>query len=179
MGRPPVPEYQRFFQAVLKQPSGCWEWQRGLDKDGYGRIKIGSSLDGTRRTVKAHRWSYEHHVGPIPEGMQIDHLCRNRRCVNPAHLEPVTGLENAQRGLRKTKPHCKNGHLLAGANLYIRPGSGHRTCKICNRRSIRHRQLRTKYADWRKYYYRHREKLLAAKAEYRAKRRKAAAGCPA
>ena len=71
---------------------GCWLWTGGR-RGGYGRIKLAET-----GTVDAHRLSYEHHIGPIPDGLVIDHLCRNRSCINPAHLEPVTTAENIRRG---------------------------------------------------------------------------------
>lgn len=74
-----------------REEKGCWLWQ-GTLRAGYGRVKIGGRLQ------EAHRASYEHHVGPIPEGLVVDHLCRNRSCINPAHLEPVTEMENIRRG---------------------------------------------------------------------------------
>jgi hypothetical protein len=81
-------------------------------------------------------------VGPIPEGMEIDHLCRNRGCVNPEHLEPVTRQENIRRSqsisvANAAKTHCPYGHLLSGANLYLRPNRGGRACRECVRKAIR------------------------------------------
>lgn len=74
--------------------NGCWIWLGRINGFGYGELKCGE------RRLKAHRVSYEHHVGPIPEGLDLDHLCRVRPCVNPEHLEPVTRSENIRRGHR-------------------------------------------------------------------------------
>lgn len=106
--------------------TGCWEWQRSLFPNGYGYIKH----DGRGRG--AHRVAYEVLVGPIPEGLELDHLCRNRRCVNPEHLEPVTKAVNQQRqGAEKT--HCPRGHEYTPENTYRRPGENVRNCRACHR----------------------------------------------
>lgn len=102
-------------------PGSCWEWAGGVDKQGYGR-HLGQG---------AHRVSYEHFVGPVPEGMELDHLCRNIRCVNPDHLDPVTRAENMRRRYALVT-HCKNGHPFDEANTYWRP-EGHRDCRACFR----------------------------------------------
>lgn len=81
---------EALFELLVERTESCWNWTGALAK-GYGRINCAGDK------WLAHRWSYEHHVGPIPEGLDIDHLCENTRCVNPEHLEPVTGAENTRR----------------------------------------------------------------------------------
>lgn len=96
--RIPEPLAARLLSHVVKQESGCWLWQGARGGDGsYGAIGVGSMRDGSRRMEYAHRVSYSVFVGPIPDGLQIDHLCNNKRCVNPEHLEPVTRGENQRR----------------------------------------------------------------------------------
>jgi hypothetical protein len=124
--------FQSYVQVVpgpLDTP--CHEWTGNRYPKGYGQF-------GTRnRTVLAHRWSYEQQVGPIPDGLQLDHLCRNPPCVNPAHLEPVTSRVNHMRspGLANgTKTHCPQGHPYSTENTIRtrRPdGGGARYCRTC------------------------------------------------
>ena len=116
----------------------CVEWTGRKDQDGYGQVS-GRRKDGVRTTFRAHRLVYERHVGPIPEGLTIDHLCRNRSCVNPAHLEPVTVLENTLRGnglasVNAKKTHCIHGHEFTSDNTYlhIRRERRERSCKECH-----------------------------------------------
>jgi transcriptional regulator with XRE-family HTH domain len=88
----PAPLSQRLAEKTEISEDGCWIWRGRINQAGYGEIKV----PGGRR-LKAHRATYEHHVGPIPDGLDLDHLCRVRPCVNPAHMEPVTRRENIQR----------------------------------------------------------------------------------
>ncbi len=122
----------RFGRSVRVSPDGCWLWQGSLTPRGYAKM----GLNG--RTVVVHRWSYEHFVGPIPEGMQLDHFaCEVRHCVNPWHVRPVTARENTLRGatipsLMASKTECLRGHPFDEANTYeIRTGG--RACRACNR----------------------------------------------
>lgn len=111
--------------------NGCVEWRGRLNYGGYGITTVGN------RSVKAHRASYELRVGPIPTGLQIDHLCRNPACINPAHLEPVTAAENTRRalnsptGINARKTHCIRGHEFTAENTRI--VSGRRVCRACQK----------------------------------------------
>lgn len=121
---------QKFWDNVFIpfDRDACWEWTKGTTK-GYGRIYIGCDMFGSKIHVYAHRYSWRLHNGPIPDELEIDHTCRNRACVNPLHLELVTGDENKVReGARKT--HCIHGHRYTEANTYIDP-NGHRRCRRC------------------------------------------------
>ena len=132
------PVEDRFFSKVEEVESGCWEWQAGGNGVGYG------VFHPTReKKVLSHRWCYEHIIGKIPEGLYLDHLCRNRGCCNPEHLEPVTHRENILRGKNppadnKVKTHCINGHEFNKENTYV--WQGERTCRSCaNSRQKRYR----------------------------------------
>ena len=105
---------------------GCWEWI-GAKVYGYGRLSRGRTPDGSQL---AHRVVYELMTGPIPEGLTLDHLCRNRGCVRPDHLEPVSLAENTRRGAA-ARTHCPQGHEFTPENTYCRPSKVERQCRIC------------------------------------------------
>ena len=139
-GPAPIPAPLRFWPKVYLPPceDDCWLWTAAKDSHGYGQFSLGRTM------VPAHRWAYESEAGPIPLGLTIDHLCRVRHCVNPAHLEPVTIGENIMRGEGLTAHNARSTHCLAGhpyddANTYHRSHGG-RECRICtNRRSREYR----------------------------------------
>ena len=124
----------RFWENIDRSIGDCWNWLGSLDRDGYGRVRYNG------RRTRAHRIAYELAIGPIPAGLVIDHLCRNRRCVNPDHLEPVTSQENTRRGVtgqaraeqKRAQTHCEHGHEFTEANTAYRLTGG-RKCKECHR----------------------------------------------
>lgn len=143
-----TPAIDRVLSKCLTTPTGCWEFQGHRDQHGYGNIGLGGR--GGRQT-KAHRVTYEALVAEIPEGLVIDHLCRNKSCVNPAHLEPVTQRENLRRAdawgaaasARRARTHCPQGHPYDAENTYVTP-SGSRDCRACRRAASRRAAARRK-----------------------------------
>lgn len=132
---------ERFLDKIKVNETGCWEWQGYVSLEGYGQLTY------DHRGVVAHIFSYELFIGPVPMGLELDHLCNIKHCVNPAHLEPVTKAENMRRaggyamlgykgGLvrgaqLKAITHCPQGHPYNAENTYI--NKGHRNCRTCQR----------------------------------------------
>lgn len=146
---------ERIDNLTERDPSGCLLWKGARVHNGYGRIRVA----GTNKL--AHRAAYEAHVGPIPDGLTLDHLCRVRHCVEPAHLEPVPLRENVLRGVGPTainaaKKKCKAGHPFD--KVY----SGARACSVC---------MRAKGRKWRRLNLEHaRELSKLRKREERARK---------
>lgn len=134
----------RFWDKIhFPFPSECWEWKAQIQPNGYGRFNI------HRIALYAHRVAYELAIGSIPDGLVLDHICRNRKCVRPSHLEPVTPKENLLRGERpfiipynSKKTHCKRGHVFNEKNTYYY-ANGSRICRVCGKLRAR---------KYRKYY---------------------------
>ncbi len=133
----------RRFLSKTEKTNTCWLWKAGKTSRGYGCF-YAQGKQGT-----AHRWAYEHHKGPVPEGLQIDHLCRVRHCVNPDHLEAVTQTENIRRGeggrnmLDRT--HCPKGHPYNEENTISvkkQRGKAQRKCRVCRNEQQRRRYRR-------------------------------------
>lgn len=131
---------QRFWQKINATEDGCWLWTAGRNHAGYGQFHVREG-DYDYRNARAHRWAYETFVGPIPDGLQLDHLCRRTECVNPWHLEPVDNETNWLRGDSPSaeaalRQECANGHPLVEGNVRV-DREGHRRCRACNRDRMR------------------------------------------
>jgi hypothetical protein len=153
----------RIISKICVREDGCWEWTGAISKPsvanpsagGYGRVR--TCVDGVAGHVGAHRFVYETVVGPIPEGMQLDHkccdpvrcvggnTCPHRRCCNPDHLEPVTGLENQRRAARYADA-CDEGHPFDEANTRVNPRDGRRICRKCDAARARDYRARQRVA---------------------------------
>ena len=123
---------ERFSQKISAD-GACWIWTAKKNDEGYGHVRY----EG--RTRLTHRVTYELLVGPVPDGLVLDHLCNTPPCVNPAHLEPVTQAENVRRAAPAQKTACANGHPYTPENTYLRPekGGGRRDCRTCIRERVR------------------------------------------
>jgi hypothetical protein len=133
--------YESFWRLVDKS-GDCWVWLGSKDRNGYGHSSLRDEQNH-RYGIMAHRKAYVLLVGPVPDGLVLDHLCRNPSCVNPAHLEPVTQRENLMRSPtfqrdNALKTECVNGHPFDDANTYQRErnGSPHRECITCRREAV-------------------------------------------
>jgi hypothetical protein len=135
-------------KRISKQENGCWLWTGDISRAGYGRFKDNG------KQIPAHRAVYEAYVGPIPQGLVIDHLCRVHACVNPQHLEPVTNKENILRGIAPAAKYskqtaCKYGHTYTPETTYwysYGPNGKTRKCRVCARRvsASRYQKLKSK-----------------------------------
>lgn len=150
----------RMWERIAVATCGCWVWQGNLTAQGYG------ILGGKHKNRYVHRFVYEHLIGEIPEGLELDHLCRVPACCNPAHLEPVTHHENVMRSpiapaaINARKTHCKRGHPF---DRPYEPGKG-RTCEVCRkayRRSYRRVETPERKAYRLEWNRRKRDRLKA------------------
>ncbi len=132
----------RFWSNVDRSgPNACWLWTGALNGSGYGRLSVGGRQGSVAR---AHRFAYELLIGPIPDDLDLDHLCRVRHCVNPSHLEPVTRRVNTLRSpiaitaVRARQTHCRQGHEFTPENTYTPPSRPNsRYCRECKRQRDR------------------------------------------
>lgn len=161
---------ERISKWSIPEPnSGCWIWVGSLNRDGYGTCGRPFHL--------AHRLSYVSHIGVVPDGLEIDHKCRVRCCVNPDHLEAVTHLINVRRGIRvpenhrnARKTHCKNGHELVGNNLVsvVWNGRPARKCRECRVAAQRQRNPYARYRLIPGFLEKQAAKTRARRAKMRA-----------
>jgi hypothetical protein len=152
------------FWARVEKSDSCWVWTGAKNSEGYGYY----------RNHRAHRLTYEQYVGAIPDGLVLDHLCRNPSCVNPEHLEAVSSRVNTLRGAGPTAQNaaltqCKNGHDFTPANTYLRDGG--RTCRVCAAAKSRAYKRRKRGAMFgrrtRRFDYAEARRLRAAGLTYR------------
>lgn len=157
-------DFRERLAAFADIPDECWPWPGGRGNRGlYGWTSV-SDGHGGAITKWTHRLAYELLVGPIPDGLTLDHLCENTLCMNPAHMEPVTRAENSRRMRAKRRPtHCVNGHPRTPDNLGVtrtRAGGTFHWCRVCKREQQRQREQLPEYR---------------AKAAARARKRRAQA----
>jgi hypothetical protein len=145
MARRYANDTERITRNVLVNANGCWVWTKYRDRNGYGRLYVGN------RVVLAHRFAYEAFIGPVPNGLPLDHLCRNRACCNPRHADPVPQVQNLHRSpetvntINAAKTACPRDHPYDSVNTYV-DSTGARHCRACrsdaNRRYRDRRALR-------------------------------------
>lgn len=137
------------FAEKIEESDGCWLWRAAINRGGYGVFWEREY----KRTVIAHRFAFQYLIGPVPPGLDLDHLCRVRNCVNPAHLEPVTRRVNLSRGIgdrlrserAKAQTHCLRGHLFDEENTAYK-SDGARRCRTCHRQSETARRQKARAA---------------------------------
>jgi len=149
------------FSKKIEEQNGCWIWKGCLRSNGYGEFWNGS------KKVLSHRFAYETSKNPIPKGLTVDHLCRNRACCNPNHLEIVSRGENVIRGIGPTaknsrKTHCPQGHEYNTQNTTITK-DGYRRCKICH--SNEGKRFRAKNVDYLQKWRKNRKEILEPKED--------------
>jgi len=170
---------ERFLSKVSHQGE-CWEWIAFRDRDGYGKF-FTHKVNGCAVKEYAHRWAYSRWRGDIPEGMQIDHLCRNRACVRPEHLEAVTAKVNNSRSnslsaQRARKTHCVRGHPLEGANVHITT-KGQRRCRTCDRDAHNAKRTPQPHYNSRKTHCKHGHEFAGANLIIVAPNRRVCRAC--
>lgn len=145
---------ERFKEKVFPNwVTGCWIWFAGQGNDGYGKFSTGTGIN--KRTWRAHRFSWQIYYGPIPEGLELDHVvCKQPLCVNPSHLELVTRLENIRRGhcwkRLSERTHCPKGHPFSGYNVFMemhKNGYIGRRCRTCVNENARRNQAKYRKRD--------------------------------
>lgn len=165
MPKPKIPASERFQRFIHKNEDGCWIWTGAKTQKGDGNCYPWFTISH-HNGVLAHRWSYMQTKGGIPEGYQIDHLCRVTLCVNPDHLEAVTPKENQARGLngilRPEYKFCKKGHEQTAETRKFNSSNGRSSCRICGNESHR-AWMKKRYASEPEF---RRQRLDRNKADY-------------
>ena len=148
---PVFSDHERFFKFIkISQGGDCWDWIGAKNSDGYGMFLFSNGLVRARRQFRAHRVSYSIFKGELSKDLVIDHICRNKSCVNPDHLREVTNkvniIENSSSiaALHKAKNFCSNGHEYTIENTFYRSNASHRNCKQCNRNNANNYYLKKK-----------------------------------
>jgi hypothetical protein len=137
----------KFWEKIAKRENGCWLWIGSLSNAGYGRFDGGAAFRAAHKTRIAHRLAFMAIKGAIPEGLTLDHLCRNRACVNPDHLDPCPIGENVRRSpvWNGNKTHCPAGHQYTNDNVKV-SSRGERCCKTCRNQQARDSKRRARAA---------------------------------